>query len=125
MSQREFVLQAIAELIDKRDIGAVDRYWSPAYVEHSLQASGGLDGLRRAASALPDGFRHEKVRLLGDGNLVAVHGIYHGIGPDPLASCDLWRVGDRQTSGARRRGHPSGARSPTARPTHNAPHPRR
>ncbi len=92
MSQREFVLQAIAELIDKRDIGAVDRYWSPAYVEHSLQASGGLDGLRRAASALPDGFRHEKVRLLGDGNLVAVHGIYHGIGPDPLASCDLWRV---------------------------------
>ncbi len=36
MSQQELVLQAIAQLFDKRDVTAVDQYWSPAYVEHSL-----------------------------------------------------------------------------------------
>ncbi|MDX6392197.1 MAG: hypothetical protein QOJ73_3260 [Streptosporangiaceae bacterium] len=92
MSQQELVLQAIAQLFDKRDVTAVDQYWSPAYVEHSLWGGAGLDGLRHMVSALPDGFRHEKVRVLGHGDLVAVHGIYHGVGPDPGAGCDLWRV---------------------------------
>jgi predicted SnoaL-like aldol condensation-catalyzing enzyme len=92
MSQKDLVRQAISELFDKRDVTAVDRYWSPEYVEHSLWGGAGLDGLRQAVSTLPDGFRHERVRLLGEGDLVVVHGLYHGFGPDPGAACDLWRV---------------------------------
>jgi predicted SnoaL-like aldol condensation-catalyzing enzyme len=92
MSQKELVLAATTELFDNRDFAAADKYWSPAYVEHSLWGGTGLDGLRAMASTLPDRFRHERVRLLGEGSLVVVHGLYEGVGPDPQAACDLWRV---------------------------------
>lgn len=94
MTPKDLVVQAITELFDKRDITAVDRYWDAGYTEHSALGKDGLDGLRGIASGLPDDFRHERVRLLGEGDLVVAHGLYHRLGPKPIAACDLWRVAD-------------------------------
>jgi predicted SnoaL-like aldol condensation-catalyzing enzyme len=90
------VLNAIDRLFGRRDVSAVDRYWSSRYVEHSIVGGEGLDGLRETVAALPDGFRHERLRLLADGDLVVAHGVYHGLGPTPIAAFDLWRVADGQ-----------------------------
>jgi predicted SnoaL-like aldol condensation-catalyzing enzyme len=94
MTPKNLVLTATGELFGNADLAAVDRYWSSDYIEHSASGAPGLDGLRKVASNLPDGFRHEKVRVLGEGALVVAHGIYHGLGPDPIVGCDLWRVQD-------------------------------
>jgi predicted SnoaL-like aldol condensation-catalyzing enzyme len=92
MKPADLIVQATEELFHQRDLSAVERYWSPNYLEHSVAGRPGLDGLREAASTLPAGFHHEKVRVLSDGDLVVAHGVYHGFGPDPDAACDLWRV---------------------------------
>lgn len=39
-------------------------------------------------------FRHEEARVIAEGDLVAVHGVYYGFGPNPLVAFDLFRVAD-------------------------------
>jgi len=67
------------KLFGHRDLSAIDRAWAADYVEHSTLAGPGLDGLRAATSSLPAGFRHERVRVLAEDELVVVHGLYHGL----------------------------------------------
>jgi predicted SnoaL-like aldol condensation-catalyzing enzyme len=94
MRAKDIVLTATAELFDERDLAAVDRHWAAGYVEHSTLGAPGLDGLRRTAGSLPPGFRHEKLRVLAQDDLVVAHGLYHGLGPEPVVGCDVWRVED-------------------------------
>jgi predicted SnoaL-like aldol condensation-catalyzing enzyme len=93
---KALVLTAIVDLFDRRDLSAVTRYWSPDYVDHSPAGTGNRDGLDALVLGLPDGFAHERLRILADGAFVIAHGLYHGLGPDPVAAFDLWRTeGDK------------------------------
>jgi predicted SnoaL-like aldol condensation-catalyzing enzyme len=94
MTAKDLVLQATTGLFGNRDLSAIDRHWAAGYVEHSTFAGPGLDGLREAASSLPAGFRHERLRVLSEDELVVAHGLYHGLGPVPIVGCDLWLVAD-------------------------------
>ncbi|GIE77433.1 polyketide cyclase [Actinoplanes philippinensis] len=94
MNARETVLTAAAQLFGDRDPSAVDRWVSPTYRQHSALAADGPDGLRALIAGLPDGFRYDLHRVLADGDLVALHGTYHGFGPDPLVAFDVFRVED-------------------------------
>ena len=96
MTPTELVVGATTELFGNRDLSAVERHWSPGYVEHSVVGRPGLDGLREVASGLHEGFRYDVVRLLCEGDLVVAHGLYYGLGADPNVACDLWRLdGDK------------------------------
>lgn len=92
MNNKDLVLQAAGELFGDKDPGAVDRWVAPDYRQHSALAPDGPEGLRSLVSQLPSGFRYELARVLVDGDLVALHGIYHGFGPVPLVAFDLFRV---------------------------------
>ncbi|MEU8663550.1 nuclear transport factor 2 family protein [Actinoplanes philippinensis] len=94
MNARETVLTAATQLFGDRDPSAVDRWVSPTYRQHSALAADGPDGLRALIAGLPDGFRYDLHRVLADGDLVALHGTYHGFGPDPLVAFDVFRVED-------------------------------
>lgn len=94
MGNRELVLQAVAELFGDRDPSAVDRWVAPTYRQHSALAADGPDALRQLVVGLPDNFRYERVRVLADGDLVALHGVYHGFGPEALVAFDIFRVED-------------------------------
>jgi predicted SnoaL-like aldol condensation-catalyzing enzyme len=96
VTTQEIVGEAITQLFDRRDLSAVTRWWSPEYVEHSAWGQNGLDGLRDAASSLPAGFRHERYRVLAEGDLVVAQGLYYGVDSGPVVGCDLWRVQDGQ-----------------------------
>ena len=88
------VLTAAKELFGDKDITAVDRWVAADYRQHSSAAPDGPEGLRGLVGSLTDDVRHEVARVIADGDLVAVHGVYYGFGPDPLVAFDLYRVAD-------------------------------
>ncbi|WP_433796738.1 nuclear transport factor 2 family protein [Actinoplanes sp. CA-252034] len=94
MTAKETVLTAAAQLFGDRDPSAVDRWVSATYRQHSALATDGPDGLRALVAGLPDDFRYDLHRVLADGDLVALHGTYHGFGPEPLVAFDVFRVED-------------------------------
>lgn len=94
MSSADTVLAAGTELFVHRDPSAVDRYWARDYRQHSPLAPDGPAGLRGFAEHLPEDFAFEPLRVLDDGHLVAVHGVYRGLGPVPLVAFDVFRVAD-------------------------------
>ena len=86
------VLKAAAELFGDKDPSAVDRWVAPGYTQHSSLAADGPEALRQLVAGLGDGFRYEGARVVADGDLVALHGTYHGFGPVPLIAFDIFRV---------------------------------
>jgi predicted SnoaL-like aldol condensation-catalyzing enzyme len=93
-TNKDLVVEATTKLFGDRDLSVLDTHWSTNYIQHSTAAGPGVDGLRTLASSLPDGFRYEVVRVVGEGDLVVTHGLYHGFGPDPTVAFDLWRIED-------------------------------
>ncbi len=94
MDTKEIVLKAAGELFGDRDPSAVDRWVASDYRQHSSLAADGPEALRGLVAGLPSGFRYELARVIADGDLVALHGVYHGFGPEPLVAFDLFRVRD-------------------------------
>src|SRR5689334_4982477 len=94
MTAKDIVLTAAGQLFGDKDPSAVDRWVSPAYVQHSSLAADGPEGLRQLVANLPAGFRYDLHRVIAEGDLVALHGTYHGFGPDPLVAFDIFRVAD-------------------------------
>jgi predicted SnoaL-like aldol condensation-catalyzing enzyme len=91
---KELVLAATVGLLDNRDLGSIDKYFGPTCVQHSAFLADGIDGLREFVTGLPREFRYERARALSQGDVVALHGRYHGIGAGPLIAWDLYRVAD-------------------------------
>ncbi|MEE1760985.1 nuclear transport factor 2 family protein [Streptomyces sp. SP18BB07] len=71
---------------------AVDRWVAVDYQQHSALAADGPEALRGLVAGLGEDFRYEGARVIADGDLVALHGTYHGFGPDPLVGFDVFRV---------------------------------
>jgi predicted SnoaL-like aldol condensation-catalyzing enzyme len=94
MTAKDIVLTAAGQLFGDRDPSAVDRWVAPTYVQHSSLAADGAEGIRQLVSNLPADFRYDLHRVIADGDLVALHGTYHGFGPDPLVAFDIFRVAD-------------------------------
>ncbi|MET9229248.1 nuclear transport factor 2 family protein [Lentzea sp. NPDC003310] len=94
MDNKGIVLKATGELFGDKDPSAVDRWVAPDYRQHSSLVADGPEALRGLVANLPEGFRYELARVVADGDLVALHGVYHGFGPEPLVAFDLFRVED-------------------------------
>ncbi|MEV4344474.1 nuclear transport factor 2 family protein [Actinoplanes sp. NPDC049596] len=94
MTAKDTVLTATGQLFGDQDPSAVDRWVAPGYVQHSSLAPDGPEGLLGLIASLPEGFRYDLHRVLEDGDLVALHGTYHGFGPVPLVAFDIFRVAD-------------------------------
>ncbi|MCX5374579.1 nuclear transport factor 2 family protein [Streptomyces sp. NBC_00103] len=88
------VLQAATELFGDKDPSAVDRWVAADYTQHSSLAADGPQALRGLVAGLGADFRYEGARVIADGDLIALHGTYHGFGPDPLVGFDIFRVAD-------------------------------
>jgi predicted SnoaL-like aldol condensation-catalyzing enzyme len=94
MDNKELVLKAAGELFGDKDPSAVDRWVATDYRQHSSLIADGPEALRGLVANLPEGFHYELARVIADGDLVALHGVYHGFGPQPLVAFDLFRVRD-------------------------------
>jgi len=87
------VSAAIDELFVRGDISAVDRYWGEPYLQHNPIAASGVVAFRNLFSGLisPGNSIYELSRVLGQCELVLIHGDYTSFGGPTF---DMFRVQD-------------------------------
>ena len=56
---KALVLEAFDTLFNKRDYVAAERYWSPAYIQHSAHIAPGRDGLFNLVKSVPPTLKYE------------------------------------------------------------------
>lgn len=93
-SSKEFVVNAVTEVFIKRDLTAIDRHWAKDYIQRNPMFPSGSAVIRDAFANLPEGFKYEIGMVIAEGDLVAIHGRYSGLGPKPLIVVDIFRVQD-------------------------------
>ena len=92
---KTIVLKAFDALFNKRDYVAAERFWSPSYIQHSAHIEPGRDGLFNLIKSLPSTLRYEPGVVVGEGDLVILHGRYSGIGlPVNWVVADIVRMQD-------------------------------
>lgn len=74
-----------------RDVNAVDRYFADPYIQHNPIGSSGVASFKGLVGSLPGPVEMETHRVLGDGDLVAMHTTYANFGPEPLVGFDVFR----------------------------------
>ena len=92
---KALVLRAFDTLFNKRDYTAAERFWSPAYIQHSAHIEPGREGLFNLIKGLPPTLKHEPGLIMAEGNFVIVHGRFSGHGlPKNWIAADVLRVVD-------------------------------
>jgi predicted SnoaL-like aldol condensation-catalyzing enzyme len=90
---KALVLEAFDTLFNKRDYVAAERYWPPAYIQHSAHIAPGRDGLFNLIKSAPPTLKYEPGVIVADGDLVIVHGRFSGLGaPANLIAADVLRI---------------------------------
>ena len=56
---KAFVLEAFDTLFNRRDYAAAERFWSPAYIQHSAHIGPGRKGLFDLIRSVPPSLRYE------------------------------------------------------------------
>ncbi len=59
-NNKKLVLEAFHTLFNKRDYLAVERYWSPDYIQHSAHIEPGREGLLNLVRSIPPTLRYER-----------------------------------------------------------------
>jgi predicted SnoaL-like aldol condensation-catalyzing enzyme len=88
---KAIVREAFEAAFNRRDFKALERYWSPDYVQHSAHIPPGRDGLRRLIEALPPEVRYESGIMMAAGDYVMVHGRFTGLGGPNWIVVDIIR----------------------------------
>ncbi|MDQ1069734.1 nuclear transport factor 2 family protein [Streptomyces canus] len=93
---KKLVVTAFDQLIVKKDLSALDRYWAPGYEQHNPTIANGLSGAKAGLGAYFKAAPQLKVepkRVIAEGDLVAVHSHYiPAPGERGQAVLDLFRV---------------------------------
>ena len=90
---KALVLEAFDTLFNKRDYVAAERFWSPAYIQHSAHIPPGRDGLFNLVKSIPPTLKHEAGTIVADENFVIVHGRFSGRGePVNWIAADILRI---------------------------------
>jgi predicted SnoaL-like aldol condensation-catalyzing enzyme len=90
---KAIVLEAFDTLFNKRDYAAAERYWSPAYIQHSAHISPGREGLFDLIKGAPASLRYEHGVAVAEGDFVIVHGRFSGNGrPRSWIAADILRI---------------------------------
>ena len=77
---KAIVLNAFDTLFNQRNYKAAERFWSPAYIQHSAHIAPGRDGLFSLTKALPETLKYENEFAVAEGDIVMLHGRFSGHG---------------------------------------------
>jgi predicted SnoaL-like aldol condensation-catalyzing enzyme len=94
-TNKAFVLEAFDAAFNRREPDALDRYWSPDYIQHSAHIPPGREGLRGLINALPPDLKYENQLTVANGNYVMLHGRFSNIGlPANWVVVDIVRLAE-------------------------------
>ena len=79
-TNKRIVLEAFDTLFNKRDYAAAERFWTPAYIQHSAYIAPGRDGLFDLIKSLPASLRYQSQFVLAEADYVILHGRFSGHG---------------------------------------------
>jgi predicted SnoaL-like aldol condensation-catalyzing enzyme len=67
---KAIVLEAFETLFNKRDYTAAERFWSPAYIQHSAHIAPGREGLFNLVRSAPETLHYENQLIIAEGDYV-------------------------------------------------------
>ncbi len=76
---KAFVLKAVETLFNKQDYAAAERFWSPAYIQHSAYVAPGREGLFEFVKAAPRELHYENALIVADGDYLMLHSRISGM----------------------------------------------
>lgn len=89
---KETAQKAMEELLNQRDLTALDRHFAENYIQHNPAIAEGREGLRVMVPTLPDTFRYTMLRSFEDGDHVIALAIVSGFLPEgDAAVADVFR----------------------------------
>ncbi|MFD3482584.1 nuclear transport factor 2 family protein [Streptomyces sp. NPDC058665] len=89
---KETARKAMVELLNQRDLTALDRHFAENYIQHNPVIAEGLDGLRAIVPTLPDDFSYTMLRTFEDGDHVIALAKVSGFLPEgDAAVADVFR----------------------------------
>lgn len=91
---KALVLEAMTSLFQRHDASAVERLYSPDYIQHNPDIPQGRDALRALVSGLSKDVFYEPGLMVAERDLVAIHGRIRGWADRPQIAIDLFRIED-------------------------------
>lgn len=89
---KALVLDAMTSLFQHHDSSAVDRLYTPDYVQHNPNIPQGRAALRAIVETLSPSVYYEPGLIIAEGDLVAIHGRIRGWAEVPQIAIDIFRV---------------------------------
>jgi len=93
---KALVVEAMTALFQRRDAAAVERFYSPDYVQHNPNIPQGRNALRALVAELSSDVFYEPGIVIAEGMFVAIHGRIRGWADKPQVVVDLFRIEDGQ-----------------------------
>ena len=94
MNPKELVLKAITDVFIRRDITALDKYFSKDYKQHNPFLPNGTEVLKQFLPTLPKNFKYEPGVIADDGNIVMIHGRYENWNGKNMIAVDIFKIED-------------------------------
>jgi predicted SnoaL-like aldol condensation-catalyzing enzyme len=88
---RSAIVEVLTTAYSRRDFTALEKWFSPDYIQHNPLIPGKRDGLRDYIKNLPEGRRYEPSVVLAEGNIVMIYGRYIGGTKKTLIGADIFR----------------------------------
>ena len=92
-SNKELVIEVLTRAFIEKDPTVAEQCFTANYRQHNPVIPDGSSAIARLIPTL-SGLKYEPGMVVGDGNLVMVHGRYTGWGPKTMIAVDIFRVED-------------------------------
>lgn len=89
---KALVLDAMTSLFQRHDALAVERLYSPDYIQHNPNIPQARDALQALVADLSPSVYYEPGLIIAEGDLVAIHGRIRGWAEAPQVVVDIFRV---------------------------------
>lgn len=86
------VLEIHTKLFHEHDTSVLESHFADGFIEHSPLVAGDRSGLKALVDEAGDGLKYTNVRVIEDGDLVALHGKFEGLDEHDLVGFDIYRV---------------------------------
>lgn len=83
LRNKALVLEAMTTLFQRHDASAVERLYTPNYIQHNPNIPQGRDALKGLVANISKDVYYEPGLMVAEGDLVAIHGRIRGWAEEP------------------------------------------